>query len=263
MSGRETVRALRERGMQQPPTDFGPALRTIAFALVAFVVGGGAVFGGVKLFAGGGGPSPSPVSAPAPTATVQQVALVTDTPLWTATDERTCQMAFDSAAQAERDVQKRAMEDGEIMATGGSGSVAPMGAQVRCMANTKPERLCNPEQRAVFVAAVKTYIEQSIFIGAIAEATDFSMNVYIPAVAAASGTDSKEHEFGIGVVNDMTKSVGERMMASHKKVAATLRNLVERGYVREDDFGAFMGFGVPLMVKNMLKGVKPGPSICG
>jgi hypothetical protein len=263
MSGKEAVRALRERGLQQPPTDFGPALRTIAFALVAFVVGGGAVFGGVKLFAGGGGPGLTPPSAPAPAASVEQVALVTETPLWTPADERTCQMAFDSAAQAERDVQKKAMEEGQIMATGGSGSVAPMGAQVRCMATTKPERLCDPEQRAVFVAAVKAYVEQSIFIGAIAEATDFSMNVYIPAVAAASGTKSTEHEFGIGIVNDMTKSVGERMVASHKKVAATLRDLVERGYVREDDFGSFMGFGVPLMIKNMLKGVEPGPSICG
>lgn len=263
MSGRETVKALRERGMQQAPTDFGPALRTIAFALVAFVVGGGAVFGGVKLFAGGGGPGPSPVSTPPSPTGVEQVALVTDTPLWTATDERTCQMAFNAVVQAERDVQEKAMNDGQLMATGGSGSIAPMGAQVRCMANTKPERLCDPGQRAVFVAAVKTYVEQSIFIGAIAEATDFSTNVYIPAIAAASGTDSKEHEFGIGIVKDMTKSVGERMIASHKKVAATLRNLVERGYVREDDFGAFMGFGVPLMVKNMLKGVKPGPSICG
>jgi hypothetical protein len=253
---------LRERGMQQAPTDYGPALRTIAFALVAFVVGGGAVFGSVKLFASGG-PGPSPNSAPPSAATVEQVVLVTDTPLWTATDERTCQMAFDSAAQAERDVQEKAMNEGQIMATGGSGSVAPMGAQVRCMANTKPERLCNPEQRAVFVAAVKTYVEQSVFIGAIAEATDFSMNVYSPAVIGiTTGIDMRDNP-GVDIVNDMTKSVSERMIASHKKVAATLRHLVERGYVREDDFGAFMGFGVPLMVKNMLKGVKPGPSICG
>ena len=261
MSGKEAVRALRERGMQKPPTDFGPVLRTVAFALVAFIVGGGGVYGGVKLFAGG--PSPAPVSTPAPAATVEEVALVTSIPLWTETDERTCQMAFTSMAKAEKDVQKRAMENGEIMATGGSGSVAPMGAQLRCLANTKPERFCDPEQRAILVASVKQYVEQSVFIGAIAEATDFSMNAYIPAIAAASGTKSTEHEFGIAIVNDMTKSVGERMVASHKQVAATLRGLVEGGYVREEDFGAFMGFGVPLMVKNMLKGATPGPSVCG
>ncbi len=259
MSGKDAVRALRERGMQKPPTDFGPMLRTIAFALVAFVIGGGAVYGGVRLFAGGPPPTPRPALA----AGVQQAALVTDAPLWTEADERRCVAAFNAQVQAEKDVQRQAMEAGEIMATGGSGSVAPMGAQVRCLATTKPERFCNPEQRAVFVAAVKTYVEQSIFIGAIAEATDFSMNVYIPAVTAATGTaDNGELAFGTSIVNDMTNSVGERMLASHKKVAATLRALVEGGYLREEDFGSFMGFGVPLMIQNMLKGVEPGPSIC-
>ena len=260
MSGKEAVRALRERGMRKPPTDFAPLLRSVAFALVAFVVGGGAVFGGVKLFAGG---SPSPTPGPSTTATVHEVALVTETPLWTEADDRRCVAAFKAQAQAERDVQRSAMEAGTIMATGGSGSVAPMGAQLRCLAATKPERFCNPEQRAVFVAAVKTYVEQSIFIGAIAEATDFSMNVYTPAVVGmVSDVNMRDHP-GVDIVNDMTKSVGERMTASHKKVAATLRSLVEGGYVRQEDFGAFLGFGVPLMVQNMLKGVKPGPSICG
>jgi hypothetical protein len=80
MSGKEAVRALRERGMQKPPTDFGPAMRTIAFALVAFMVGGGGVYGGVKLFSGGGAPSPGT----APMATVEHVALVTSVPAWTA-----------------------------------------------------------------------------------------------------------------------------------------------------------------------------------
>ena len=255
MSGKEAVRALRDRGMQKPPSEFGPALRTIAFALVAFVIGGGAVYGGVKLFAGG----PSPARGPVPE---MQVARVTEPPVWTEADDRRCVAAFNTQAQAERDVQQDAMDAGIMMPTGGSGSVAPMGAQLRCLAATKPERFCDPAQRAVFVAAVKTYVEQSIFIGAIAEATDFSMNVYTPAVVGmVSGIDMREHP-GVDVVTDMTKSVGERMMASHKQVAATLRNLVERGYVREEDFGAFLGFGVPLMVQNMLKGVKPGPSIC-
>jgi 3-oxoacyl-[acyl-carrier-protein] synthase III len=195
-------------------------------------------------------------------ATVEHVALVTSVPAWTDSDERSCQTAFDALVKAERDVQRKAMEEGEIMATGGSGSIAPMGAQVRCMAETKPERFCDPEQRKVFVAAVKTYIEQSVFVGAIADATEMSMNTYVPAIAAAAGTKSTEHEFGMGIVNDMTKSVGERMVASHKKVAATLRDLIEHGYMREEDFGVFMGFGVPLMVKTMLKGVKPGPSVC-
>ena len=144
MSGKEAVRALRDRGMQKPPGEFGPALRTVAFALVAFVIGGGAVYGGVKLFAGGPSPAPGPVPE-------MQVARVTEPPVWTEADDRRCVAAFNAQAHAERDVQQDAMDAGIMMPTGGSGSVAPMGAQLRCLAATKPERFCDPAQRAVFV----------------------------------------------------------------------------------------------------------------
>lgn len=252
MSGKEAVRNLRERGLQPAKPDLGPTLRMIGLVVLAFVVGGGAVYGGARLF-GGGSPGQAPTAVP-------QVALVADIPKFTDTDLAVCNRAFDRKFQAEQDDQRKAMMDGQIMATGGSGAVAPMGARLRCLAATKPERFCDPEQRAVFVAAVKEYIEQAIFISAISEATDFSMNVYIPAVVSATGTE--KHMPDTTIITDMTKSVNERMADSHKRVAASLRKLVEDGYLREEHFGSFMGFGVPMIVTKMLKGAVPGPSVC-
>lgn len=252
MSGKEAVRNLRERGLQPAKPDLGPTLRMIGLVVLAFVVGGGAVYGGAKLL-GGGTPRPAQTSVPA-------VELVAEIPTFTNTDLAVCNKAYERHFQSEQDAQKAAMMDGQIIPTSGSGSVGPMGARLRCLAATKPERFCDPEQRAVFVAAVKEYIEQALFISAISEATDFSMNVYIPAVVSATGTEKYMPDTSI--ITDMTKGVNARMADAHKKVAASLRKLVEEGYLREEHFGAFMGFGVPMIVTNMLKGAVPGPSVC-
>jgi hypothetical protein len=251
MSGKEAVRSLRERGLQPARPDFGPTLRMVGLVLVAFIVGGGAVYGGAKFLAGP--PRPAQAAVPA-------VAMVTEIPAFTNTDMAVCDKAYDRHFQSERDAHEQAMLEGQIVASGGSGAVGPMGARLRCLAATKPERFCDPEQRAVFVAAVKEYIEQAIFISAISEATDFSMNVYMPMVATA--TDTEKYMPDTSIITDMTKGVNERMADAHKKVAASLRKLVEEGYLREEHFGTFMGFGVPMIVTKMLKGAVPGPSVC-
>lgn len=246
MSGREAVKNLRERGMVPAPKDHGPTIRMIALVLVAFVVGGGAVFGGAKLLSGGG-----PAAAKA---TTQQVALVTEIPTFTESDLSRCKAAYREQFRAERADAEEALMKGDFSGTG-SGAVAPMAAEIICMAEIKPERFCDEEQRKLFVASVNEYLEQAMFISAIAEATDFSTNVYMPMF---TGVD---HE-GTDIINSMTKGVRNRMVVAHQKVASEIRQLVERGYMKEGDFGAFMGFGVPLIIQNMLKGVEPGPSVC-
>lgn len=234
--------------MPQAPKDYGPTLRMAGLVVVAFLVGGGGVYGAAKLMSGGGSP---PVDTP-----VQQVALVTEIPTFTDADLESCKQEYRRQFREEQKAGEDAMLDGTFNGSSGSGAVAPMAAQIVCMAEVKPERFCDPEQRAVFVGAVKEYLEQAMFISAIAEASDFSVNVYMPMVAGI------DHE-GTDVINNMTKGVRSRMMVAHQKVATELRELVGRGLLREEDFSAFMGFGVPEMVKRMLEGAEPGPSACG
>jgi hypothetical protein len=248
MSGREAVKNLRERGMLPTPKDHGPTVRMVGLVLIAFVVGGGAVYGGAKLLSGGS-------RAVAPVETKQQVAVVAEIPTLTEAELERCGAAYRERFRSEYEDAEMAMMSGDFSAVAEGGAAPPMATEVICMAEIKPERLCDEEQRNLFVARVNEYLEQSMFLSAIAEATDFSTNVYIPVF---TGVD---HE-GTDIINSMTEGARTRMANGHQQVAAELRRLVERGYMEEGDFGAFMGFGVPLIIQKMLKGVEPGPSAC-
>jgi hypothetical protein len=72
-----------------------------------------------------------------------------------------------------------------------------------------------------------------------------------------------EVAFGSAVHDMMKEDTIAVMRHYHKGVADGLKSLAQRGVITAGDFGAFMGYGVPKSITEILGGIEPTSRLCG
>jgi hypothetical protein len=207
--------------------------------VVAVIAVGALGFFGVSRFFGEG--SAQPTQGPV-------IALAATEVTWTEDDAARC----DKKARAEM----KAARDGS------SGSLNPslapdfagLAVGLECRIATRPERFCDEGQRTALVAEVKDYLNRIDLIIA-------GLNLQ-GAPLKLLGSASPEVAFGSAIYDLITQMTVDSMEKYHERVAGELKQLVRDGIVKEDDFGAFLGMGVPPMIKKMFAGVSAQRNIC-
>ena len=243
MSGQDAVRQLRERRSPAGTGGGGSDRWFLLIVVLAFVGGSGAVFGTTLLMA----------SAPAVLPPVQtEIALAPidmDRSALTEAELATCKRAGDAVKKAERAAKKKDEEQGGLGMNSGTGGIGALGAQLTCEARTRPGRLCDPMERAAFVARVHQYVKKFDFAADI-----FNLTLSSPGLNMITAPDGGPH-LGAVIIKDVTNQGSSRIAAVHKKVSTALQELAAGGLLSESDFGAFLGFGAPATVEAMLSGV--------
>ena len=245
MSGRDTVRQMRESGALQQRSSSG--LGFAALLVVLFAGSAGAFFGVKALM---------PAAAQSTTAPQVVVAGVVPvaTPVWTEQDDFICRNAMKEARKADAARVKRELADGGMMPATAAG-MAQAGALVLCHASVKPERLCDLEQRVAFVATVRGYLDELMIQSAFLGASKVSLNGPISLMMG-------DQTGPVEIVGDGLDRTGQEFVRVHRRVVAKLRELAEQGLVTDADFGVLMGIGVPDQLKPAFANVKVTAPAC-
>jgi hypothetical protein len=126
---------------------------------------------------------------------------------------------------------------------------------VACKITTKADRFCDPTEKAALVALVNDYLARVGLVIAALKLEGTPMNL----MSGLGGEVAAGAEIHDMMVDDTISF----MNVYHKDVANGLKSLARDGVITAGDFGAFMGFGVPPMVKEMLDGVEVTGHRCG
>ena len=255
MSARNMVRNLRDSGAlaSKPPA---PEWRASAVFFVSALVFGALVYlgaayalpGAMKLVE----KKPVAVAYARPGGgAVQTAAVSPDAKPFTRTDELACERYGVAARKRINAEIKKKLLDNPFALNAGTGKIGWMSAQLVCEAQTRPMRLCDDSERALFVERSKPYFDEvatmaGIFGGAL-DASAFSM---MPHRADEIVAAKSIAQTGMKQVADI-----------HKKVAGAFRDLAVRGLISEADFAGGL-FGAPDAVKAMFTDLPAVQPVC-
>ena len=251
MSARNLVRNLRDSGAL-PNKAAAPDWRSgVMFFGAALGVGAFVYLGiafGFPLLMQATARKPPPVTyAKVETAPVTIVA--SDAKPFSRTDELACIRYGDAArARAERAKTK----EGFSFDLAGT-RYAELAGKLVCEAQTRPMRLCDPHERARFVARAQPYFaEVEMMVGT------FGASLNSPAFALMT---PKQANASKELFGEMANQSVTTIAAEHRKVAQAFRDLAVRGLVVEGDFGGGV-FGPPAAVKPIFKDMPPVEDVC-
>jgi hypothetical protein len=177
----------------------------------------------------------------------QMVASVVDV-AWTEDDTALCEQKAKGEARRAKGVAPPSVNPS--LAPG----FAAMATLLECHIETKAARFCQQDAKATLVAEVIDYIGRLDLIIAALELQGVPMQMM-------SGMNG-EISLGSDIYEMQKDATLEFMLGYHNRVADGLRSLARDGLVTEADFGAFLGMGVPPMVKRMLKDIAPAANGC-
>ncbi len=242
MSGRDTVNEMRARGDFAKPAGRSGGLDFLLLAMALFAVSCCAFLGlGWLVTKPGSNGDPSRPALVAQTASPME--------RWTERDTVNCQA-----------IARRAISDSRAAAAASLGlpsvtrsGYAGMAARITCLARTKPTRLCDPEEKATFVAAVNDYVSRLdvVLIGLKAQAG---------LVGAAAGVLGGEVGFGSAVLDVHTAATVDYIKIYHGDVTRSLRALAQGGVLTTGDFAGI--FGASGTIADILDPVSPSHRLC-
>lgn len=240
------MRARREGGNAGPPPDGGrfAGLALVAVAVVAVAACGYFGFRYIDRLAG--------VIGQPGAATMALTATADPTQLWSEADAQHCAAVAHAAATAPLDAD---VVDANPTVTG--SAFAAMATTIACKATTRIERLCDPDAKATFIAEIKDYAARVdvALLGMKAQAGLMDMTVTL--TGGMGGRDGEG-----GAYFDMQEATLLYLQRYHHKVADGLKGLVRAGLIGREDFGLFMGMGIPETIDRMLAGAVPDHRVC-
>jgi hypothetical protein len=250
MSARNLVRNLRDSGAL-PNRPAGPDWRSGAIFFGAALTFGAIVYLGVAFALPGlmhaMERKPPPVTY-AKAEADPLVALAADAKPFTRTDELAC-IRYGEAART-RAARAKAKK-GFSFDLGGT-RYAELGGKLVCEAQTRPMRLCDPAERALFIERAQPYFKE---VEMMASMMGMSMSSPAFALMPRGGQASKE------LFGQMASDTLGTIAAEHQKVAQAFRDLAVRGLVSVDDFGGGI-FGPSAAVKPIFKDMPPVEDVC-
>lgn len=228
MSARNMVRNLRDSGTlpATPPAPqwqsamllFGGALLVGAVAYLGIAFGLPSVMKAMER-------KPPPVSFAKTEEPTVLVALSSDRKPFTRTDELACaRYGVAARTRAERAKAK----EGFTFDLGGT-RYAELGGKLVCEAQTRPMRLCDPAERALFIKRAQPYFQEVEMMVGMMGASMSSPGFALMSPAQANA--SKE------LFGEMANQTVATIAAEHRKVAQAFRDLAVRGLVTVGDFG--------------------------
>ena len=215
----------------------------VSSLLIQFVVVACLTFGGAGLY--------FVLSQPGPPQATARVIPVNNTPVPPSDLEevhRACSQAMDNAGEIERANAMRGMMDMNIVKTGIGAALKLSAANLNCLMNHTPRRLCNKADLKDFVASVHEHL-------VIVKAGPAMSAMAEQSIARAREMANK----GGGLLypgNDAPIVPMGPITAFDEQITYGLRNLASGGIIKPEDFAAFWGSVIPSDVTRAIEGVK-------
>jgi hypothetical protein len=230
----ELVEAMRSRPQRRRISAIDIALVCVALAMVACVA-----WMGVGRFI------LTPPAAMAPTAPMHTPG--TTAVAWSDGDETACLASARAAAS------KPLEGDGAMANRAAATGFAGLATMVHCKLALKPERFCNPTEKAALVAMVQDYLnrEDLVVTGLAVEGAPMAIAGAMMGGEAAAGDG----------IYDMQKTATLAVMKSYDdRVRDDLRRLAGGKVITAGDFGSIMG--TPERIVTMLDGAPARAALC-
>jgi hypothetical protein len=244
MSGREIVNAMRARGNFAKPVRTIGILDLVVAAVTVLALGCCCFLAINTIF------RPTRPAGPAP---VTVTASLDADALWTEQDAARCEASArqaatrpDSAVADDAALGIRAITD---------GGYAALATRMNCIASTKITRLCDPQQKEAFVAALNDYVGRFDLIV-------LGLGAQNGFVSLAGGMLGGEAEMGADVMDTQTQATLDYIDHYHARIVANLRQMARVELIRPEDFGAAFGIGASGTIVGILKDVVPTHNLC-
>ncbi|MDB5505909.1 MAG: hypothetical protein JWR75_547 [Devosia sp.] len=246
MSGRAAVRSLRESGAFAPSSRNSEALTLVMIVFATFALGCGAFFG-VSWMIKAAGPS---------TQKMAPLVMVADlSRIWTPKDTASCEVYAN--ANNDRDEELRA---GAAVLLGNqiaSGAFAREARRLNCYASTKIARLCDGEERKIFVSLVDRYVTRLDLMAVAMNLTSDQMSLL-----AGVGIGGQEAKLGTALYDMGLSATVDYVKFYHADITASLRKLATKGLLSSNDFGVILGLGASPTIKHILDNITPVETVC-
>lgn len=237
MPGRDLVSDLRESGkLASAPAPRGRIVDLVLAVVAAIAIGGAGYFGVTSWM------SPT---APAPA----RVASIAPAEVWTDADTAVCKSRAIAAANApipdEMAFANRSVTEG----------YAGLSVLVECQLSTKASRFCDPKQKATAVAMVNDYLARTdvVYLG---------LGLQGAPMRLLGGVVGGEVAMGSSIYDEQRDQTTTFMNAQQRRVSAALQRLRRDGILAPEDFGGFLGGGVPKAITRAFGDVQPQRQVC-
>lgn len=245
MSARDLIAEMRN-GTKPAPQPAGRfrALDLVIGVIAVAAVGALGYFATTSLMATRPpGPAPTETGRPAATAVRVDVA-------WTEADDARCEASARGAAD-DPVIPDGVMPPNRVVAEG----IAGMATRLVCRLANKPERFCDPEQKAALVAMVRDYLTRADVVLAGLALQGAPMRVMGGLFGGEMGAGD--------TIYQMERESTEAVMRGYDdKVAAALRRLARDGLVGPSDFADFLG-ATPKNVERLFGDAMAQRQVCG
>lgn len=187
-----------------------------------------------------------PVAAPLPV----------DDGSWTDADIRDCGTQATAAAETAQKRKLAAVSADRVGLGGPDAAMVERSTYLLCGASRKPLHLCDSYWRDWFMQAIK------------AHATDFhqvSETAYWTKVhlAEKANRDAAAKQQSWQTLSDDLDQTTREVAKMHDDITAAFRALITDGIIDPDDFGVFLGLGIPPDIGAMIGDARAVRHLCG
>jgi hypothetical protein len=227
--------------------------RFLAVLTVACALGAAAVVGYVMLSRSGPPEIIAAATGPrGPAAPSREI----DDGTWTDKDIRDCKSRSEVALASAAERRLHAVSADRVGLGGPGSEVMERAAYLLCIATRKPSHLCESYWRKQFIEAIKTYA---------ADFRDVSSQAYWTnhTIAERASRNSGSDRTDWQTVTDDLRQTTRDMARLDEDIVAAFRSLIAEGIVNPDDFGVFLGLGIPPDIGRMIGDARPIADRCG
>jgi len=219
---------------------------------VCGVVGAGAVVGYVTMST----PAPAPAIAAAtgPRGPAEPPPEVDDG-TWTEADMKHCRSVAERAGDAAAARMLTAVGANRVGLGGPSETMIEQAAHLLCEATRKRLHLCQGYWRKQLIAAVKDYAAEFRKVSSEIYWTNYNV------AERAKRNSANDQADWQSVTDDLRQTTGE-MARMHEEILGAFRVLIADGIVDPDDFGVFLGLGIPSDIEKMIGDARRVRRLC-
>jgi hypothetical protein len=224
-------------------------------ALLTAAFGVGVVGGGYLLFAR---PSVSPdVSEAIASATGRtdpsELQPIVDDGAWTDADLASCKAEATAAADIAAKRRLAAVSADRVGLGGPDAEMVERATYLLCGATRKPKHLCDPYWKGWLIEGIRAYA---------IEFRQVSFSAYWTKVEVADQARRDDQGKWQAISEGLDQTTLE-VAAMHGEIVAAFRERIADGIVAPDDFGKFLGLGIPPEIVEMIGDARPVRALCG
>ncbi len=188
----------------------------------------------------------APEAAPAPV----------DDGTWTDADLESCAAEATAASQAASERQLIAVSTNSTGLGGPSSDMVKMSAYLRCNITHKPLHLCKGYWHDKILDDIKEYAAAFREVSNQAYWTNYSV------LERGRRDGTVEEDFWQTISDDIRQTTRE-MAEMHDEITQAFRARITDGIISPDEFGVFLGIGIPPDIARMIGGAEPVRDVCG